>query len=321
MCYFNALKELGGGRRIVEGEIGPRSRDYGRNRVRKAPTRPEFADRRIDPEVLELTSRVPTDQVAEAKRRLETSYGATPNAETVDVALATNMISVGLDIPRLGLMVVQGQPKAAAEYIQATSRVGRLPSKPGLIAVILNLHKPRDRAHFEQFGAFHASFYRAVEATSVTPWAARALDRSLAAVCVAIIRHIDADLTPEIAVRRLVERHELRSRVRDIMIARAPEASLVGGREALAIAIDGLMDAWLRTVTAQTLGGGQFAFAQGQGGERHLLQDVLDPAIRNLTSDHQRFKAARSMRDVEPAAPVRVRDPYGRPIMGADDLA
>jgi ATP-dependent helicase YprA (DUF1998 family) len=107
------------------------------------------------------------------------------------------MISVGLDILRLGLMVVQGQPKTAAEYIQATSRTGRDHNRPGLVVVVLNLHKPRDRTHFEQFGQFHRSFYRAVEATSVTPWAARALDRALAAIVVAAARHIDPSLTPD----------------------------------------------------------------------------------------------------------------------------
>ena len=109
----------------------------------------------------------------------------------VDVALATNMISVGLDIGRLGLMVVQGQPKAAAEYIQATSRVGRQADKPGLVLALLNAHKPRDRLHYEGFRHFHECFYRAVEATSVTPWAARAMDRALAPVVVAAARHLD----------------------------------------------------------------------------------------------------------------------------------
>src|SRR6202000_2048641 len=106
----------------------------------------------------------------------------------VDVALATNMISVGLDIGRLGLMVVQGPPKTAAEYIQATSRVGREALKPGLVVTLLNIHKPRDRTHYEQFRAFHKSFYRAVEATSVTPLAFLALHRALAAVMLAVAR-------------------------------------------------------------------------------------------------------------------------------------
>ncbi len=169
LCYFNALRELGGARRIVEDEVRDRAGRYGAQRRRVDPADSPFADRRIK-EPMELTSRVTTDEVAKAKQRLESVFGR--DAETIDVALATNMISVGLDISRLGLMVVQGQPKTAAEYIQATSRVGRDHHRPGLVLAVLNLHKPRDRMHFEQFGQFHRTFYRAVEATSVTPWAA-----------------------------------------------------------------------------------------------------------------------------------------------------
>lgn len=212
LCYFNALRELGGARRIVEDEVRARAAVYGTKRTRVYPADHPFADRRIG-EVLELTSRVSTDQVAEAKRRLEQSFG-NPEA-TVDVAMATNMISVGLDITRLGLMIVQGQTKTAAEYIQATSRVGRDPSKPGLIITVLNVHKPRDRMHYEQFGHFHRTFYRSVEATSVTPWAARALDRALAAVVIAIARHLDPRLTSERAVQDICEKPDVAAKVRD----------------------------------------------------------------------------------------------------------
>src|SRR5262245_52216900 len=144
------------------------------------------------------------------------------DAEPVDIALATNMISVGLDILRLGLMVVQGQPKTAAEYIQATSRIGRDVERPGLVVAVLNLHKPRDRTHFEQFRTFHRSFYRAVEATSVTPWAARALDRALAAVVVAAARHIDPALTLDTVVKESKNRPSPRAAVRDAIVERAP---------------------------------------------------------------------------------------------------
>ena len=187
LCYFNALRELGGARRIVEDEVRAKLASYGAERRRAAPPDQPFANRRLG-EVLELTSRESTDNVAAAKEALGRPRQNSKSG--VDVALATNMISVGLDIGRLGLMVVQGQPKAAAEYIQATSRVGRLTDKPGLVIALLNAHKPRDRLHYEGFRHFHACFYRAVEATSVTPWAARALDRALAAVVVAAARHL-----------------------------------------------------------------------------------------------------------------------------------
>ena len=124
-------------------------------------------------EVLELTSRVTTDKVADTRRRLGQAYHETGR---VDCAIATNMISVGLDIPRLGLMVVHGQPISRAEYIQATSRVGRDDKRPGLVVTVLNIHKPRDRSHYERFRHYHETFYRAAEVGSVTPFSARALD-------------------------------------------------------------------------------------------------------------------------------------------------
>ena len=148
LCYFNALRELGGARRIVEDEVRARLTSYGteraphrRRRTRRSPTGGCARS-------MELTSRVSTDQVAEAKAAAR--QPAIGDRIGVDVALATNMISVGLDIARLGLMVVQGQPKTAAEYIQATSRVGRSADKPGLVVTLLNVHKPRDRTHYER---------------------------------------------------------------------------------------------------------------------------------------------------------------------------
>ena len=128
----------------------------------------------------ELTSRVNTAEISETKDRLSKPY---VDKKKLDVALATNMISVGLDISRLGLMVVLNQPKTAAEYIQATSRVGRQldeiaeKNKPGLVLVLLNPNRPRDRSQFELFPYWHQTFYRHVEATSCTPFASRAVDR------------------------------------------------------------------------------------------------------------------------------------------------
>jgi superfamily II DNA/RNA helicase len=119
--YFASLRELGGTRRIIEDEVNSRLQSYG-TRKRVGETESLFSDRKIAEDVVELTSRESTDKVANAKRKLALPIR---DKESVDVAIATNMISVGLDITRLGLMVVLGQPKTTAEYIQATSRVGR----------------------------------------------------------------------------------------------------------------------------------------------------------------------------------------------------
>jgi hypothetical protein len=103
------------------------------------------------------------------------------------------MISVGVDVPRFASMVVVGQPKATAEYIQATSRVGRSPRGPGLVITLYNWARPRDLSHYETFDHYHATFYRHVEPLSVTPYSERALDKGLTGVLVSAIRHGDSD--------------------------------------------------------------------------------------------------------------------------------
>jgi hypothetical protein len=108
---------------------------------------------------------------------------------------------VGVDVSRLGLMVVTGQPKNTAEYIQATSRVGRDPSRPGLVLTLYNWARPRDLAHFETFSNYHETFYRRVEPLSVTPFSRRAVDRGLTAVLVAMIRNAEPAYSPNLAAQ------------------------------------------------------------------------------------------------------------------------
>ena len=305
LCYFNALRELGGARRIVEDEVQSRLASYGSERRRLEPPDAPFIDRRLR-EPLELTSRVSTDKVAEARERL-----ALPCArpDGVDVALATNMISVGLDIGRLGLMLVQGQPKTAAEYIQATSRVGRLEERPGLVLALLNAHKPRDRMHHEGFRQFHTGFYRAVEATSVTPWAARALDRALAAVVVAAGRHLEPGMTPDDAVARIRDDAGLQDQIVEVIVARAPADEIVGGVAELRATVRELLTAWVDTAEESTATGGKLYY--GYPRDKALLHDPLDPLLDSLSVKHKRFTAGHSMRDVEHATPLRIVDHHG----------
>jgi hypothetical protein len=322
LAYFNALRELGGARRIVEGEVHEHVAKYGSERFRHLPNDRPFANRALRLP-LELTSRVSTDDVAQAKENLgvpvRDSAGETVE-QSVDVALATNMISVGLDIPRLGLMMVQGQPKTAAEYIQATSRVGRDSRKPGLVLTLLNLHKPRDRTHYEQFRAFHASFYRAVEASSVTPFASRALDRALAGLLVTAARHVDAGMTPSTSVVELRDHAAVKAAIIDTLRIRAQHAGADPRSVARAVErAEELFAAWEEVVTQQTRGGSPFSYEDGSA-QRRLLQFPLDPNSQNLPPEQREFVAPRSMRDVEYGSILKIRDPRGNVIRGATDI-
>ena len=136
------------------------------------------------------------------------------------------MITVGLDITRLGLMVVLGQPKTSSEYIQATSRVGRDPSRPGLVITLFNIHKARDRSHYERFGRYHQTFYRNVEPTSVTPFSPRALDRALASAVVALARHQIAALGPARGASAIVDNSEQSQNIADQFGERAAKHRL-----------------------------------------------------------------------------------------------
>ncbi len=308
--YFNSLRELGGSRRIVEDEVNARLRYYSQRR-RVGETEADFADRTVDHLPQELTSRVRTSDVAETKRRLALRFH---DKERVDVALATNMISVGLDITRLGLMVVLGQPKTAAEYIQATSRVGRDENRPGLVIALLNVHRPRDRSHFERFAAWHASFYRSVEATSVTPFSPRAIGRGLAAITVALARHGHPKLTPARQAAGISAERANLGFVADTVAARAEahdpdltpdeQAQL---RQHVRRRINGLLDEWAALAHNHQLRGEPLPYQ----GDPALLHQPGDPQLGRLPEVYKKFTAARSLRDVEPAVDLWIRNPDG----------
>lgn len=179
VAYFNSLRELGGALVLMQDDVGDSLRNYGERRGEPV--------RGIE-EPMELTSRVSSTELKDYLDQLGRNHGETG---CCDVVLASNMISVGVDVPRLGAMIVNGQPKGIAEYIQATSRVGRRRGGPGgVVVTIYNNAKARDRSHFETFHTWHSALYREVEATSVTPFAPRARMKGLHAVLVILARHL-----------------------------------------------------------------------------------------------------------------------------------
>jgi hypothetical protein len=183
VTYFNSLRELGGALVLIQDDVGNSLHDYA--------TRHNEEPRKIN-EPMELTSRVSSSEIKNYLDQLKKPYS---DPDSCDVLLASNMISVGVDVPRLGAMIVNGQPKGIAEYIQATSRVGRRPKGPGgLVVTIYNNAKSRDRSHYETFQTWHLALYREVEATSVTPFSPRARDKAIHAVLVILARHLIPEL-------------------------------------------------------------------------------------------------------------------------------
>ena len=133
----------------------------------------------------QLTSKKSVEENAATFSRLEKTER---EQGALDVALATNMISVGLDVGRLALMIINGQPLTTAEYIQSSSRVGRS-EVPGIIVANYYRHQARSLSHYEDFRSYHQSFYRYVEPTSVTPYTRQARKRALHAALVIVLRH------------------------------------------------------------------------------------------------------------------------------------
>ena len=323
LAYFNSLRELGGARRILEEEVRTTVARYGARR-RVGEARRLFRDRTDFSEPVELTSRVSTDQVAEARRRLECRFN--DRRSRVDCALATNMISVGLDIPRLGLMLVLGQPKVHAEYIQATSRVGRSDEGPGLVVTLLNVHKPRDRSHYERFRHYHETFYRSVEAGSVTPFSPRALDRGFAGALVALARHLEPALTPPRGVERIGDvRASLEPRLLEAFEGRVAQQAFAEDAErdermrSVQDRVGDLLDSWRRVFDDYHGDGVELQYQRYE-----LKQPKLKPLLREMlderfeTEHHRKFRANRSLRDVEPEVNLYLHDLRApRPTEGA----
>ncbi|HLV58077.1 MAG TPA: DISARM system helicase DrmA, partial [Natronosporangium sp.] len=298
--YFNATRELAGMRRYLDDDVTTRVRTHGARRG--LSDRIVSSTGMLD--VQELTSRISSADISEVLGRLE--YGYDPELDTsarrraiaeefrraqaekrstfhplaerfsrrrregrepVDVVLATSMLQVGVDVPRFGLMVVTGQPKNTAEYIQASSRVGRDASRPGLVITLYNWTRPRDLAHYEDFTYYHATFYRRVEALSVTPYTRRALDRGAAAAFVAAVRHADP------AHSRNRDAHDVPldgpvvREVTDRLLARA---GVVGGEHArgyLAERLGRITDRWRQTRT----GSARLAYREGTSRTEQLV--------------------------------------------------
>lgn len=309
--YFNAMRELGGMRRLVEDAVRSRLTQMDERGLGKRFLSPwgveELTSRRSATEIPEILDRLekpfrPGDRELR-KRRVESGEKTDSFDLPIDVLLATNMISVGVDVKRLGLMVVAGQPKTTAEYIQATSRIGR--NYPGLVLTVLNWSRPRDLSHYERFEHYHATFYQHVEALSVTPFSPRALDRGLTGVFVSEVRLPGPEFNENPAAGRIDRDHDY---VKHAMETIAHRAGMVSGKQDIGQTVKqelrARMDKWLVAVQRTTGTSAQLGYRDKKDGRTIGL--LKQPGAGRW----QDFTCPTSLREVEPDVRLIFRD-YG----------
>ena len=293
--YHNSLRELGRTGTLVVDDVNarllPRSERLG------IPLRRVRAGR-----VLELTSRRGPEELPNDLRDLKRS--ADESDEAVDVVLSSNMLSVGIDIPRLALMLMVGQPKTTAEYIQATSRVGRGDVR-GIVTTLFRSNRARDRSHFETFRGYHEALYRNVEPTSVTPWSLASRERSLAGALVALIRHTMPALSANGSAARLdlgdASQHATISALVDALSRRVALADRDELEDTAARLWARLRD-WDRRASAARAAGEELLY------DRTKSQDVA--LLKRFGQTGEGWLVADSMRSVEPNVAVEVREPH-----------
>lgn len=300
--YFNSLRELGGMKRLAEDDVQTRSYRVNMSMV----DRPGLAQRSVS-NIDELTSRVSSRDIPKKLDLLEVKFKAdydpsegkfVTNWEedehrAVDAVLATNMLSVGVDVNRIGLMIVNGQPKGAAEYIQATSRVGR--ASPGLVCTVLTWARPRDLSHYETFEHYHATFYKHVEAQSVTPFSPRAMDRGLTGALVSVMRLEDDDFNPNTGAGALDRTDkEAAKHASDVIVDRAWNVTSESKVKALVTdEIKSRIDEWCGEAGK---GGRTLGYEKRGSGKDTMVALLKKPGLKAWDD----FTVPMSMREVEP---------------------
>lgn len=314
-AYFNSIRELGGSRRWVEDSVKARLKDIDQRGLAPRKIRfnavEELTSRKSGSDIPKILERleVPFNQQAEKDREIERKANGRSSLPTpYDVILATNMISVGVDIERLGVMIVAGQPKNTSEYIQASSRVGRSASGPGLVCTLYNWARPRDLSHYERFEHYHETFYKHVEALSVTPFAPRALDKGLSGVLVSMMRLFDEHLNSNAKAGELEDTDPVMQQMMDRLVHRAENATdNLQVAELMRNALKARREDWLKRVHNQK---------DHKLGYQATGEGVVGLIEQPGSKDWDTFTCLNSLRDVENTVDLLLdTNPYGmRPL-------
>jgi len=292
--YFNAIKELAGALSLYRQDIPEKLIRLGGSNARMLP----------EDNVVELSSRTKSTELPVILEELEKSFtGDVRNPGAVDALLTTSMFGTGVDIPRLSLMVVHGQPKTTSSYIQSTGRVGR--RRAGLVVTFYRATRPRDMSHYELFCGYHMNLERFVEPVTASPFSEGALDRCCGPVCVAILRnmgHTQVRWHTDDSAMEIIEgirNGEIRSMV-DFLVRRAetqPPFRRPDTKE-LQWFISSRLERWRSVAQAVRRENGKLRYAEYGGVHNHVV--LGDPQHQHARDIYVVFEnAPQSLRDIE----------------------
>lgn len=321
VAYFSATRELAGMRRYLDDDVTTRvsgrtepfpkrTNDFARLEIGELTSRISSADiattldklsLAFDPQRWSTAGKAAYAQAMKERqdqKKPAPSYGERP----YDFVLATSMLQVGVDVGRLGLMLVVGQPKNTAEYIQASSRVGRESSKPGLVVSLANWSRPRDMAHFEQFRHYHETFYAQVEALSVTPYSEAALERGLMGMLISTARVLDVgrehSLSPERGAGQILQQSPRVEQIIERLAERASGAGLDGDTKQRVLAkLIQRKDRWFGKAQEEH---GAIVYERAQSKDEVVRPLLISPEARSVPANEKVFVVANSMREVQP---------------------
>lgn len=305
LSYFKSLKHIGRFSNKIPAELLPEIKQLQvRYLMNVFPYNNNYS--KLPERKLELTSRIPNERIKKNLDKLDISFdGNLDKYQSFDIVLATNMISVGLDVGRLNIMLMNGMPPNTAEYIQASSRVAR--KNEGIVFTIFDPNNTRDLSYFEDFVPFHKTFYKQVEPISVTPFAENALDKMLFTSIVTYFRH-KLGFADNKMPCSLIENSNKQILTNDLNTIFSSHSFADSEDKQLIITkIENLIQQWERKIQASpptSRDSGLYYYGGKQ--ETDKKKNLLTP-IQEKSETEDVLVGMQSMRSVEPSAIINIR--------------
>ncbi len=296
--YFNSIKELGGAVVQIRNDVDGRYKYLVNNKFKSLMENEQEKMHAHFSRYEELTSRNANNaRIGEILKNIENKHlinGGEANPP-YNYILATNMISVGIDIDRLNLMIINGQPKLNAEYIQASSRVGR--KTPSIVITMYNASKSRDISHYEQFIRYHSNIYKFVEATSVTPFANMAREKALHSIIISLARQLIEEMNSNEGAALVNKYNEQLNEYKNIIIKRAEDIA-PEKKEEVEIELNEIIEKWEN-------------ISSGLGYVKNEKKNINKELLVNIDEEVTKstgFKTLNSMRNVDTESNIYVKD-------------